>query len=126
MQTETLKEAGLTSDLSEELGAFPQYKPTDYDPFDGDFGDCGDTILSDKMVKGRKEHNCGHCKGLIEKGEMHRNLNAKFEGQLMSYRWCADCCTAMVKELEIRDTEFEFEGEEFPFETRLDLFEPSA
>lgn len=117
-------EAGLASDLNRELDTLPQYKPTDYDPFDGDFGDCGDTIFNDKMVKGRKEYICVHCKGEIKKGEIYRNLNAKFDGQLMSYRWCAGCCDAMVKELEIRDNEFE--GEEFPFETRLDLFEPSV
>ena len=117
---------GVASVLNAELGTLPKYKPTDYDPFDGDFGECGDKIFSDKMVKGRKEYTCGHCKGAIAKGQIHRSLNAKFYGELIMYRWCADCCTAMVRELEIRDTEFEFEGEEFPFEARLDLFAESV
>lgn len=117
------QEAGALSNLSVELGTLPKYKPTDYDPFDGDFGECGDKIFSDKMVKGRKDYTCGHCKGAIAKGQIHRSLNAKFYGELTMYRWCADCCSAMIKELEIRDTEFdEYEGEEFPFEARLDLF----
>ena len=30
------------------------YKPTDYNPFEGDFGDCGDITFSDKMVKDEK------------------------------------------------------------------------
>ena len=38
-------------------------------------------------------------------------------------RWCADCCTAMVRELEISDCVFDIEPgvEEFPFEARVDL-----
>ena len=98
------------------------YKPTDYNPFEGDFGDGGDITFSDKMVKGRKEHQCGHCKGVIKIGETHRNLVGKFEGELMSMRWCAECCEAMVEELEGSDSGFDLEPEdEFPFEARVDL-----
>lgn len=101
-----------------------EYKPTDYDPFEGDFGDFGDVKFSDKMVKGRKEYECSHCKGIILKNEIHRSLVGKFEGELSQYRWCKDCCEAMVKELiGLDEDEAENECEdEFPFENRLNKF----
>ena len=68
-----------------------------FNPFDGDFGAPGDTTLSDKMVTARKEGPCSHCGHTICKGERVRSMSAKFDGQLMSYRWCALCCAAMVK-----------------------------
>ena len=33
-----------------------------FDPFEGDFGEQGDTVLSNKMVVAAKEHECCHCK----------------------------------------------------------------
>lgn len=112
----TQQPLGVASDLNAELGTFPQYKPTDYDPFSSDFGECGDITFSDKMVKSRKEYVCGHCKGDIKNGEIHRNLNAKIEGQLMSYRWCADCCAAMVLEMAAS------ECKALHFQSRINLF----
>ena len=36
-----------------------------FDPFEGDFGEQGDTVLSNKMVVAAKEHECCHCKNTI-------------------------------------------------------------
>lgn len=67
----------------------------EFDPFGGDFGEQGDTIFSDKVVKIRKERNCSHCKTHINRGEYARAMSAKFDGQLMSYTWCSECCNLM-------------------------------
>ena len=67
-----------------------------FDPFDGDFSEPGDSVLRNKMVTARKEGPCSHCGCQIAKGERVRNMSAKF-GDLMSYRWCSLCCTAMAK-----------------------------
>ncbi|KAA9149061.1 hypothetical protein F3K36_33900 [Delftia sp. BR1] len=68
-----------------------------FDPFDGDFGDQGDRVLSNKLVTARKTGPCAHCGCEICKGERVRSMSARFDGQLMSYRWCALCCEAMAK-----------------------------
>ena len=39
-----------------------------FDPFEGDFDEQGDTILSDKIVKARKERKCSHCSNVVAKG----------------------------------------------------------
>lgn len=67
----------------------------DFDPFEGDFGEPGDSILANKMVTARKPGPCSHCKQKIQKGERVRSMAAKF-GNFMRYRWCAACCDAMV------------------------------
>lgn len=66
-----------------------------FDPFEGDFGVPGDTVLSNKMVIARKEGACSHCGSLIFKGERVRSMSAKF-GDFMRYRWCASCCDVMA------------------------------
>ncbi|SDY54621.1 hypothetical protein [Delftia lacustris] len=68
-----------------------------FDPFDGDFGDQGDRVLSNKLVTARKPGPCAHCGCQIAQGERVRSMSARFDGQLMSYRWCALCCEAMAK-----------------------------
>lgn len=65
-------------------------------PFEGDFGDPQDTVLSDKIVSARKQHECGCCKSRIEKGERYRSLSAIFDGDLKSYKFCQLCCQAMA------------------------------
>lgn len=96
------------------------YTALDYDPFDGDFGNSDDIIFSDKMVKGRKSHQCGHCSNIIQVGEIHRSMATKFDGMIHNYRWCGDCCNSMIDELTLsNDTELQ---NSFPFESRLDLF----
>ena len=67
----------------------------EFDPFDGDFGDQGDTIFSDKVVKVRKERKCSHCCNHVQKGEYARSLSAKFDGELMNYTWCTECINLM-------------------------------
>ncbi|MFA5420198.1 MAG: hypothetical protein WC341_17225 [Bacteroidales bacterium] len=72
----------------------------EYDPFDGDFGDPGDKILSDKMVLAKKEHQCFWCGLPIKPKELHRSRVDIINGELCSYRWCNDCCSAMVCDIE--------------------------
>lgn len=67
-----------------------------FDPFDGDFGEPGDTVLSNKMVVAAKEHECCHCKNTIAKGERHRCQVGKY-GDFMTHRWCAGCCDLMAR-----------------------------
>lgn len=68
----------------------------DFDPFEGDFGESGDKVFSNKMVIGRGEHLCSHCNGQTQTGERHRCQTSKFDGELMTHRWCAACCEAML------------------------------
>ena len=65
-----------------------------YNPFDGDFGEPGDKVLSDKIVTARKESPCCECLTPIQKGERVRSMSAVFSGDLHSYRWCSACCHA--------------------------------
>jgi len=65
-------------------------------PFEGDFGSPDDRVLKDKICTARKGGICGMCRQGIVPGERVRVLAAVFEGQLMSYRWCSECCAAMV------------------------------
>ena len=71
-----------------------------FDPFAGDYGGAGsnDGVLSDKLVKGRKTHKCHTCDGPIAVGERHRNRSEVYDGEFMSFRWCAACCKAMVSD----------------------------
>ena len=64
-------------------------------PFEGDFGEPGDTVLSNKMVVAAKPHECCHCKSAILKGERHRCQIGKY-GDFMTHRWCATCCELMA------------------------------
>ncbi len=92
----------------------------DYDPFEGDFGDGNDRIFTDKIVKSRKIYECSQCLGEINKNEIYRSLVAKFDGSLRQFRWCSDCCVAMIAELENWNSEDIID--EFPFEKRFNLF----
>jgi predicted nucleic acid-binding Zn ribbon protein len=68
----------------------------EFDPFEGDFGGQDDRVFRNQMVVARKEGPCAHCGTLIKKGERVRSQQSKFDGQLMSHRWCAACCDAMA------------------------------
>ena len=68
----------------------------DFDLFAGDFGDSDDVELSNKIVSGRGEYTCFICYGAIAKGEVHRSAVHKFDGDIMTYRVCNECCKAMV------------------------------
>lgn len=67
-----------------------------FDPFEGDFGAPGDTVFSNAMVVARKPGPCSHCGLEICKGERVRRQTSKFDGELMTHRWCALCCAAMA------------------------------
>ena len=67
-----------------------------FDPFEGDFGAPGDKVFSNRMCIARKPGPCSHCAGEIAKGERIRRQTSKFDGELMSHRWCALCCNAMA------------------------------
>jgi len=120
MTTETQNAVGLTSDLSAELGIFSSI--TEFDPFDGDNFDVN--RIKDKVVKARKDYVCQHCYGIVHKGTLSRNIVESAEGKLCSFRFCTDCCKAMVLQLNIWEGEFDFdfENEEEPFEARYELF----
>lgn len=68
----------------------------EFDLFAGDFGDSDDVELSNKIVTGRGEYTCFICYGKIVKGEVHRSAVHKFDGEIMSYRVCYECCKAMA------------------------------
>ncbi|EDT1620314.1 hypothetical protein LS97_002143 [Salmonella enterica subsp. enterica] len=87
----------------------------DFDLFEGDFGTPFDTELSNKIVTSRGEYKCHICAGEILKGENHRSTTWKFDGELMSYRCCNECCMAMVKSVN-----YEYE-EDDPIEARYAL-----
>lgn len=77
-----------------------------FDPFEGDFGAPGDKVLTNRMVIARKPGPCSHCATAIQKGERIRRQTSKFDGELMTHRWCALCCTAMASyEAESEDDE---------------------
>ena len=120
MTTETQNAVGLTSDLSAELGIFSSI--TEFDPFDGDNFDVN--RIKDKVVKARKDYVCQHCYGIVHKGTLSRNIVEALEGKLHSFRFCNDCCKAMVLQLQIWDGEFnfDFENDVEPFEARYELF----
>jgi len=120
MTTETQNAVGLTSDLSAELGIFSSI--TEFDPFDGDNFDVN--RIKDKVVKARKDYVCQHCYGIVHKGTLSRNIVESAEGKLCSFRFCTDCCKAMVLQLNIwkGEFDFDFENEEEPFEARYELF----
>lgn len=68
-----------------------------FDPFQGDFGSQDDRVLKNKMGNARKAGECHDCAQQIKPGELVRLMTARFDGELMSYRWCALCCAAMAK-----------------------------
>lgn len=67
-----------------------------FDPFEGDFGMPGDKVFTNKMAIARKEGPCSHCGLQIQPSERIRRQTSKFDGELMTHRWCANCCTAMA------------------------------
>jgi len=75
-----------------------------FDPFDGDMG--GEfRVLSDKMVRAAKMHCCVHCHQPIQIGERHRAMGSVLDGDFMQHRWCAECCKAMIVDVEHGDWE---------------------
>lgn len=71
----------------------------DFNPFEGDFGSCGDRTLKNKIVKFRKSHICHICDGETKSGEIGRSLVEVFEGEIGSFYFCHDCCVAMAESM---------------------------
>lgn len=71
-------------------------KILDIDVFDGDFGDSGDTILADKIVKARKAHRCIICKEQIITGDYYRTITHICDGELNTNKYCIPCLLSMM------------------------------
>lgn len=67
-----------------------------FDPFEGDFGNPGDRTFRDRIATARKAYECSHCGGAICIGDRHRSRIDKVDGEIMSFRWCTDCCAVMA------------------------------
>ncbi len=49
------------------------------------------TVLSDKVQKARKPHQCGECLRTIEPGEDYRVEKTLYEGRVDTIKTCLDC-----------------------------------
>lgn len=67
-----------------------------FDPFEGDFGSPDDRVFANKMVTARKLGPCSNCGAEIQPTERVRRQTSKFDGELMTHRWCHLCCDAMA------------------------------
>lgn len=94
----------------------------DFDLFAGDFGDSDDVELSNKIVISRREYICFICYGTIVKGEVHRSAVHKFDGEIMTYRVCNECCKAMVSSINYDLSDDNDDGQE-PIDARYALGE---
>ena len=65
-------------------------------PFEGDFGEPGDRTLVEKIVTLRRPRKCALCGQMSVKGTRCRVNVEIFDGKLMSYTWCEECCSAMA------------------------------
>lgn len=63
------------------------------DPFAGDYDGAGggDRILNDKIVTARKGGECQCCAQQVIPGTRVRSRTEVYDGELMSFRWCAIC-----------------------------------
>lgn len=77
-----------------------------YDPFAGDEGYDGDRCLRDGMVRTRATHWCHMCDCGIYRGELTRCAVWIFAGEIVTYRWCSECCEAMAKTVATDDTRY--------------------
>lgn len=67
-----------------------------YDPFAGDFGGDHNVHFRDLIVTFRAQHWCHMCQCGIAKGTRGRLSVWKFDGEVITYRWCTECCEAMA------------------------------
>ena len=74
-------------------------------PFLGDKD--GGAELHDKMVTARVENECHCCGGTIKPGDRIRSRKERDYGELVTFRWCPDCCAAMALEDEDMGAAFE-------------------
>ncbi|MFQ2273950.1 hypothetical protein [Aeromonas hydrophila] len=80
-----------------------------FNPFEGDFGSCGDRTLKNKIVKFRKPHICHICDAETKVGETGRNLVEIFEGEIGSFYFCQECCVAMANSVDGDEDGFEID-----------------
>lgn len=96
--------------------------------FAGDDGDY--SILTDKIVVARKSNKlCDWCYGKTIPGTLVRVTSIAFDGTIHSYRYCHECCHALLQEslscdangynCEHPDRDDDLE---FPHENRLQIY----
>lgn len=68
-----------------------------YPLFEGDFGAPGDKVLNDQIATCKKPATCVECLGPIYPGTRYRRHVGVYDGQLRTYKYCADCCAAMAR-----------------------------
>lgn len=83
--------------MNEAIGGINVKDCLSCDPFEGDFGDPGDRVLKDKIVKSRVLYPCDLCGQTIWVGEYARSRTDISGGKLMSFKWCSLCSKAMAK-----------------------------
>lgn len=67
------------------------------DMFEGDFGGHDDRCLMNKIVVARKSKTpCHFCELQTKPGTKIRIATYVFDGEIMNYRWCNDCCNHMA------------------------------
>lgn len=86
------------------------------DPFEGDFGDGSN--LTDKIVKTRSSKQlCSDCLSICEPNKYSRVVSSAIDGQLITNRYCQECCTAMAfNELHQDYNQYDDEDENYPEE----------
>ncbi|MFW2015234.1 hypothetical protein [Acinetobacter bereziniae] len=84
------------------------------DPFEGDFGDGSN--LTDKIVKTRKTQQlCSDCLSICEPNKYSRVISSSVDGQLITNRYCQECCTAMAfDELHQDYKQYSYDDENYP------------
>lgn len=73
-----------------------EYLVLQYPLFQDDFGEPGDVVMKDRIVRGRKEFTCCECGDTIDIGTLQRYHVGKYGGDLLTYRFCEQCCVAMA------------------------------
>ena len=71
-----------------------------YNPWGDGKGDDNYRVLRNVMIVGRYAHKCAICFDRIPAGQRHRaqtEINLDGRRQVKTFRFCATCCTAMVK-----------------------------
>lgn len=70
---------------------------TEYDPFDGDFGDGTERTLRDDVSVAKRRGVCRECGQPILKGEIVRTIKKADSEGFYGGRCCVLCCEAMAK-----------------------------
>ena len=67
------------------------------DPFDGDWGGEGPSLLSNKIVTVRKERKCSNCHSLVQIGDRARATASSYDGVIKRHTFCARCLNLMIE-----------------------------